>query len=194
MEHIFRGCWCWLEPCECFVFAIQTTRYWAICLFAIHAYKCMSSSQNFKGIVPQSKIMWSTLWKQKQQDRKANFANASPDDYRKTISLGYTRAQSFWNTSYKTLLFSFFTCLVRLKTTLKEQLQEILSSCLLTPSNHYASYLLNCATLSQLLLGQGENPNHPSSNLRVAFDQQVYLSFLCILFVPTQRKLKASYK
>ena len=33
-----------------------------------------------------------------------------------------------------------------------------------------------------------------TSNLRIAFDQQVYVSFLCTLFVPTQRKLKASYK
>ena len=135
----------------------------------------MSSSQNFKGTVPLTKIMWSTLWRQKQQIKEANFANASPDDYWKTISLGYNRAQSFWNPSYETLLLSFFTCLVWQKTTLREPLQEILPSCLLTPFNHYM-------------------PTSKTSNLRIAFDQQVYVSFLCTLFVPTQRKLKASYK
>lgn len=141
----------------------------------------MSSSQNFKGTVPQSKIMWSTLWRQKQQIKEANFANASPDDYWKTISLGYNRAQSFWNPSYETLLLSFFTCLVWQKTTLREPLQEILPSCLLTPFNHYMP------TTYQV-------PTSKTSNLRIAFDQQVCVSFLCTLFVPTQRKLKASYK
>lgn len=128
-----------------------------------------------------SKIMWSTLRRQKQQNKEANFANASPDDYWKTISLGYNRAQSFWNPSYETLLFSFFACLVWQKTTLREPLQEILPSCLLTPFNHYMP------TTHQV-------PTSKTSNLRVAFDQQVYFSFLCTLFVPTQRKLKASYK
>lgn len=170
-----------LETHACFVFAIQTTRYWAICLFAMHAHKCRSSSQNFKGTVRLSKIMWSTLLRQKQQNKEANFANASPDDYWKTISLGYNRAQSFWNPSYETLLFSFFACLVWQKTTLREPLQEILPSCLLTPFNHYMP------TTHQV-------PTSKTSNFRVAFDQQVYFSFLCTLFVPTQRKLKASYK